>query len=506
MSNDADGDTGVPDLSTDSGVSNHYRTLVNAVDDGIYQLDASGRFVTVNDTICEHTGYSREELVGEHVSKIMCADDVNRIEREIRERLDTKTDSSTNFELVIETASGKRIECELRVSPLLTQAGDLKGTVGVVRPLSHKPSERVGLSSIWESDESISSVIDEADVGVFILDDTFDVVWIDETIETYFAVDREDIIGRHKPTVIEETISKRLVDPETFVETVLATYEDNAYVEQFECRTSPGPGRNERWLEHRSKPIESGRYAGGRVELYYDITDRKQSERAHRESEKRLQSLVNAVDEYAIFMLDPNGTVINWNEGARRIKGYSESEILGTHFSRFYTEEDQRALVPKQNLERARREGSFKDETWRVRADGTRFWASVTITAIEDDGELQGFAKVTHDMTERRKREQQLQRERDLVERILETSPVGIAVVNADGTTNRINERMAALLNLTSSNGALYRAGEKDMYSADGTFLPVDERPAARVFETATRCTIKKYSSDYPLGESGGSR
>src|SRR4051812_15358410 len=113
--------------------------------------------------------------------------------------------------------------------------------------------------------------------------------------------------------------------------------------------------------------------------------------------------LVQSVVDYAIYMLDTTGKVTSWNAGAERIKGYSTEEILGQHFSRFYTDEDRAAEVPKTALETARATGRYEAEGWRVRKDGTRFWASVVIDAIKDrSGKLVGFAKVTRDMTEKR--------------------------------------------------------------------------------------------------------
>ena len=121
-----------------------------------------------------------------------------------------------------------------------------------------------------------------------------------------------------------------------------------------------------------------------------------------KESERTFRMLVESVTDYAIFMLDSEGYVANWNPGAERIKGYSRTEIVGKHFSRFYTEEDRLAGVPEQALATARGQGRFEQESWRVRKDGTRFWASVVIDAIRDEqGEIVGFAKVTRDMTER---------------------------------------------------------------------------------------------------------
>ena len=127
------------------------------------------------------------------------------------------------------------------------------------------------------------------------------------------------------------------------------------------------------------------------------------------ESERRFRLLVEGVVDYANFMLDPEGRITNWNTGAQLIKGYAASEIIGQHISRFYTEEDRAEGVPQRALATAARTGKFEAEGWRVRKDGTRFWANVLIDAIRDDaGELIGFAKITRDMTERRAVEERL--------------------------------------------------------------------------------------------------
>lgn len=134
-----------------------------------------------------------------------------------------------------------------------------------------------------------------------------------------------------------------------------------------------------------------------------DVSDKKKAHDAVLESERRFRLLVQGVTDYAIFMLSPEGYVTNWNAGARRIKGYIDSEIIGSHFSRFYTAEDAAAGIPTRGLEIAKRDGRWEAEGWRVRRDGSRFWAHVIIDAIREDGELVGFAKVTRDITERRR-------------------------------------------------------------------------------------------------------
>jgi PAS domain S-box-containing protein len=119
--------------------------------------------------------------------------------------------------------------------------------------------------------------------------------------------------------------------------------------------------------------------------------------------------LVEGTSDYAIFMLDPDGHVASWNAGAERIKGYTAEEIIGRHFSVFYPPEALERNWPAVELEHALRDGRFEDEGWRLRKDGQRFWANVVITALRDDsGRLVGFGKVSRDLSERRRAEQQL--------------------------------------------------------------------------------------------------
>jgi len=126
------------------------------------------------------------------------------------------------------------------------------------------------------------------------------------------------------------------------------------------------------------------------------------------ESERHFSLLVKSVIDYAIFMLDADGNVATWNEGAARIKGYAAPEIIGRHFSQFYTDEDRAAGLPQSALAAARAEGRWENEGWRLRKDGTRFWASVIIDAIRENGEIVGFAKITRDVTEKRAAEEHL--------------------------------------------------------------------------------------------------
>jgi PAS domain S-box-containing protein len=156
----------------------------------------------------------------------------------------------------------------------------------------------------------------------------------------------------------------------------------------------------------------------GFAKVTRDLTERKEVEDALRRSEQNFQLLTESIQDYAIFMLDPEGRVASWTVGAELIKGYRPQEILGEHFSRFYPPEDVAQGKPQWELEVAQREGKHEDEGWRVRKDGTRFWANAVISAMRDaHGGLVGFAKVTRDLTQRRRVEQALAQSNQELER-----------------------------------------------------------------------------------------
>lgn len=161
-----------------------------------------------------------------------------------------------------------------------------------------------------------------------------------------------------------------------------------------------------RWLSWTMTADDGLIYVAGR-----HITAEKEASAALRESDRQFRSLVSGVTDYALYMLNPGGTVASWNSGAERIKGYTAEEIIGRHFSEFYTAEDRKSGAPNRALSIAAATGRFEAEAWRVRKDGSLFWANVVIDAIHDEtGNLIGFAKITRDITERRNSQEALER------------------------------------------------------------------------------------------------
>ena len=185
----------------------------------------------------------------------------------------------------------------------------------------------------------------------------------------------------------------------------------------------------------------------GFAKITRDMTEKRAAQQALTEAEQRFRILVQGVTDYAIVMLDPDGRVTNWNAGAQRIKGYAPGDIVGEHFSRFYTPEDREAGVPAKALDTVRESGRYEAEGWRVRKNGTRFWASVVMDAIhDDDGKLIGFAKITRDMSEKREAQKRLEESREQLFRSQKMEALGQLT---GGLAHDFNNLLTAILGAT---------------------------------------------------------
>ncbi|UDM53089.1 PAS domain-containing sensor histidine kinase [Cupriavidus sp. MP-37] len=212
---------------------------------------------------------------------------------------------------------------------------------------------------------------------------------------------REEILGKHfSQFYTPDAIARRWPDAELKAAAELGRFEDEGW------RVRKDGSRFWANVVITALRDPDGRLIGfGKVTR--DLTEQRRAAEALRQSEESLRLLVEGVKDYAIFMLDPGGHIASWNSGASYIKGYRRDEIIGRHFSLFYPQEDVAAGKPARHLDLARRAGRIEDEGWRVRKDGSLFWANVTLTAVYDDSRaLRGFAEVTRDMSERRRREE----------------------------------------------------------------------------------------------------
>jgi PAS domain S-box-containing protein len=202
----------------------------------------------------------------------------------------------------------------------------------------------------------------------------------------------------------------------------------------------------------------------GFAKITRDMTEQRAAQLAALESERRFRLLVQGVSDYAIYMLSPAGEVTNWNRGAERIKGYSASEIVGEHFSRFYTPEDTASGLPEKALNIARQQGRYEAEGWRQRKDGSRFWAGVVIDAIYDDGKLVGFAKITRDLTERREAQIQLEQSREQLFQAQKMEAVGQLTGGLAHDFNNLLTGISGSLELLKMRITQGRIGDLERY------------------------------------------
>jgi PAS domain S-box-containing protein len=266
-----------------------------------------------------------------------------------------------------------------------------------------------------------------------------------EAIKGYKA---EEIIGRHFTKFYpREAIESGLPERELEVAQVAGRYEDEGW------RLRKDGTRFWANVVITALRDRAGNLIGF-AKVTRDLSERRKNEESLRASEHRFRALVQNVRDYAIFMLDPDGRVATWNEGAQHIKGYAANEIIGQHFSRFYPPDALARGLPALELKTATTEGRFEEEGWRLRKDGSRFWASVVLTAIRDaHGELLGFTKITRDLTERRRHEQELraseEKFRMLVEGVIDYA---IITLDRDGFITSWNTGAARLNGYAASD------------------------------------------------------
>ena len=246
-----------------------------------------------------------------------------------------------------------------------------------------------------------------SDYAIYMLDPEGIITTWNAGAQRFKGYTADEIIGQHFSRFYTEEDRRSGLPARA-----LATAAGEGHFEQESWRVRKDGTRM--WAHVVIDPIRDG--DGGLIgfaKITRDISERKAAQDALRRSEERFRLLVQGVTDYAIYMLDPEGHVTNWNPGAQRFKGYKEEEIQGEHFSRFYTEEDRATELPRRALETAVRDGRFEQEGWRVRKDGSRFWAHVVIDPIWDEGgKLLGFAKVTRDVTEKREAQEALEKAR----------------------------------------------------------------------------------------------
>lgn len=282
-----------------------------------------------------------------------------------------------------------------------TSSSSQEGTLSRARDHQHRAEPE-----LRESEEHFAKLVAGVrDYAVFLLDKDGNILTWNVGAEQLKGYRAEEIIGQHFSRFYpKETVASGWPAHELRVAVATGRFEEEGW------RIRKDGSRFWANVVITALRDENGE-ARGFLKITRDLTDRKQAEEKLRLSEERFRLLVEGVRDYAIFSLDPEGRVITWNAGAERLKGYRADEIIGEHFSRFYPQEALDRRWPEEELRRAAADGRIEDEGWRIRKDGSRFWANVVITALRDQtGTLRDFAKITRDLTERREAEENARR------------------------------------------------------------------------------------------------
>jgi len=295
---------------------------------GIAELSPSGSYLRVNRRFREIVGYTKEKLITLSFQQITHPDDLEADVAQFKQLVAGDIDSYS-MEKRYTREDSAIVWVHLTTSLVRSSDGSPMYAVAVTNDITERKRVEEALRKSEARFRSLTDdVLDSSGVGVMILNADFRVVWVNQAFQRFFGLGSDELVGRDKRELIRGKIKQILDDPDGFAEKVLATYDDNTYVERFECRVLPVAGRDERWLEHWSQPIRSGLYAGGRIEHYYDITERKNAERALRASEERYHSVFENTGA-ATCIVEEDMTLSMVNAEMARTVGRSKDEIEG---------------------------------------------------------------------------------------------------------------------------------------------------------------------------------
>lgn len=373
--------------------------LVQSLTEAVLMLTPDGTIQYANPAATHITGFSLADLLNQPLYMLYGDKEEGiKVNYELDQALKKGSFLSAGWRL---KKDGDRFWAEMTLSPIRDEEKTLIGYTCLLRDASQSKRQELGLRA---SEERYRQMVEGVrEYAIFMLDSTGHILTWNEGARRIKGYRAEEIIGRHFSTFYT---AKDLEDGKTERELKIATETGKYEEEGWRVRKDGSVF----WASVTITALfNQQNQLVGFSKVTRDLTERKEAEERLRQSEERFRSLVEQVGDYGIFMMDEKGHIVSWNEGARRIKGYEAEEIIGRHFSIFYPEEEIINGKPPYELQVARAEGKYEEEGWRIRKDGSRFWASVVITAVYNyEGTLIGFSKVTRDLTERKEGEQAL--------------------------------------------------------------------------------------------------
>ncbi|MBS1912778.1 MAG: PAS domain S-box protein [Bacteroidetes bacterium] len=371
--------------------------LIDSVRDyAIFMLDANGRINSWNVAAQRIYRYSAPEIIGRHFSEL-CG-------------LGTESDQGAGSNLLVAFAHG-RYEVE---EQCVREDGSLFWASIIITPVFDDRRAHLGFAvvtrditerrdmeeALLERERQWHRFIDNAPAAIAMFDNDLRYVAVSRRWVEDFRLQDVRLVGRSHYDVFPEIPERWRQVHQRALHGITERSEEDLFVR--------ADGTHQ-WLRWEVRPwYSSPDVIGGIIMFTEEITERRATEEALQASQEQFRLLVDGVKDYAIYMLDPNGNVVTWNQGAEKLFGYSAEEIVGRNFSCFFAEREVVEMVPALELRDAAECGKKSNEGWRVRKDGTRFWANSVVSSLEVDGQIRGFSKVTRDMTERRHSEELL--------------------------------------------------------------------------------------------------
>jgi PAS domain S-box-containing protein len=395
-----------------------------SIGDAVLACDERGRITRINPVAERLTGWPEREAVGRPLEEVF-----NIINEETRAPVSNPVVKVLKEGVVVglanHTALVARDGTERPIAdsgaPIRDAEGVTRGAVLVFRDVTEERRAAETLrrtqEEVRQSEESLRATLYSIGDGVLATDERARVTRVNPVAERLTGWRESEARGHPIEEIFDIVNEKTRVRAVNPVARVLA---EGVVVGLANHTALISRDGSQRPIADSGAPIRdlAGKPSGA-VLVFRDVTDERAAEEALRQSEEKLRLMIASVRDYAFYMLDREGRVASWNPGAERIKGYRPEEILGQSFSRFFTPEDVAQQKPARELEIAAAEGHFAEESWRVRKDGSRFWASVVITPIRDpSNHLMGFVKITRDMTERRNAEDERLRSMQAAEAI----------------------------------------------------------------------------------------
>ncbi|WP_242916448.1 PAS domain-containing sensor histidine kinase [Pontibacter liquoris] len=412
----------VSHVDTNKATEDNFRLLIEGITDyAIFLLDPSGYITTWNAGAARIKQYAADEIIGKHFSTFYSAEAkaAEYPAYELQEALKQGHFEDEGWRL---RKDGTAFWANVVITPIYNQARELIGFAKITRDLSERKKAEDDLlkafDEVKENEERFRQLVEGvADYAIFMLDPVGNITTWNEGARKLNGYEAHEIIGKY----FAKFYSREAVE-QGFPAYELQQAKQNGRFEDEGWRYRKDGSAF--WANTVLTAIyDSQKQLLGFSKITRDLTERKKLEQQLywtnqelKENEERSRLLIDSVKDYAILMLSPDGIVSSWNVGAERIKGYKAAEIIGKHFSTFYPREAIESGFPQYELRKALDQGHFEDEGWRLRKDGTAFWANVVITPIHNPArELIGFAKVTRDLTERRRNEDLMRKNNELL-------------------------------------------------------------------------------------------